>query len=193
MPPRLPTRLLLGLFLFAFGLLSIVEPANGVKTGSAPPPRVDQYGDPLPAGALARIGTARFRTDETVTGVRFSPDGKTLASFGYDAVVLWDSRTGKELRRGETFYRGNFSPDGRKLWLQTYEGAISVWDLEAEPDRGPLPAPRDCNGDSEAFCSGGSNVGSRSVIGAGSVVTWDVPEGVFAAGNPFQGIPEITG
>jgi maltose O-acetyltransferase len=32
----------------------------------------------------------------------------------------------------------------------------------------------------------GVRVGSRSVIGAGSVVTRDVPDGVFAAGNPCR-------
>jgi len=32
----------------------------------------------------------------------------------------------------------------------------------------------------------GVRIGSRSVIGAGSVVTRDVPEGVFAAGNPCR-------
>ena len=38
----------------------------------------------------------------------------------------------------------------------------------------------------------GVRIGSRSVIGAGSVVTRDVPEGVFAAGNPCRVIREIT-
>jgi maltose O-acetyltransferase len=38
----------------------------------------------------------------------------------------------------------------------------------------------------------GVTIGSRSVIGAGSVVTRDVPEGVFAAGNPCRVIREIT-
>jgi len=32
----------------------------------------------------------------------------------------------------------------------------------------------------------GVRIGSRTVIGAGSVVTRDVPEGVFAAGNPCR-------
>jgi maltose O-acetyltransferase len=38
----------------------------------------------------------------------------------------------------------------------------------------------------------GVRIGSRAVIGAGSVVTRDVAEGVFAAGNPCRGIREIT-
>ena len=38
----------------------------------------------------------------------------------------------------------------------------------------------------------GVRIGSRSVIGAGSVVTRDVPEGVFAAGNPCRVIREIA-
>jgi maltose O-acetyltransferase len=38
----------------------------------------------------------------------------------------------------------------------------------------------------------GVKIGSRSVIGAGSVVTRDIPEGVFAAGNPCRVIRPIT-
>ncbi len=38
----------------------------------------------------------------------------------------------------------------------------------------------------------GVKIGSRTVIGAGSVVTRDIPEGVFAAGNPCRVIREIT-
>lgn len=38
----------------------------------------------------------------------------------------------------------------------------------------------------------GVRIGSRSVIGAGSVVTRDIPEGVFAAGNPCRVIRPIT-
>jgi len=38
----------------------------------------------------------------------------------------------------------------------------------------------------------GVTVGSRAVIGAGSVVTRDIPDGVFAAGNPCRVVREIT-
>lgn len=37
----------------------------------------------------------------------------------------------------------------------------------------------------------GVTIGSRTVIGAGSVVTRDLPEGVFAAGNPCRVIRSI--
>ncbi len=38
----------------------------------------------------------------------------------------------------------------------------------------------------------GVRIGARSVIGAGSVVTRDVPEGVLAVGNPCRVLREIT-
>ena len=43
-----------------------------------------------------------------------------------------------------------------------------------------------------ALILAGVRIGSRAVIGAGSVVTRDVPDGVFAAGNPCRVIREIT-
>src|SRR5580704_4822796 len=38
----------------------------------------------------------------------------------------------------------------------------------------------------------GVKIGSKTVIGAGSVVTRDIPDGVFAAGNPCRVIRDIT-
>ena len=38
----------------------------------------------------------------------------------------------------------------------------------------------------------GVRIGSRTIIGAGSVVTRDIPDGVLAAGNPCRVIREIT-
>jgi len=42
-----------------------------------------------------------------------------------------------------------------------------------------------------AIILAGISIGARAVIGAGSVVTRDVPEGVFAAGNPCRVIRTI--
>jgi maltose O-acetyltransferase len=38
----------------------------------------------------------------------------------------------------------------------------------------------------------GVKIGARSIIGAGSIVTRDIPSGVFAAGNPCRVIRELT-
>jgi len=38
----------------------------------------------------------------------------------------------------------------------------------------------------------GVRIGDRAVIGAGSVVTRDIPEGMFAAGNPCRVVREIV-
>jgi maltose O-acetyltransferase len=43
-----------------------------------------------------------------------------------------------------------------------------------------------------ALILAGVTVGSRSVIGAGSVVTRDVPEGVLAVGNPCRVVRQIA-
>ncbi|HYH42134.1 MAG TPA: DapH/DapD/GlmU-related protein, partial [Burkholderiales bacterium] len=42
-----------------------------------------------------------------------------------------------------------------------------------------------------ALILAGVRIGSRAVIGAGSVVTRDIPEGVFAAGNPCRVIKDV--
>jgi maltose O-acetyltransferase len=39
----------------------------------------------------------------------------------------------------------------------------------------------------------GVTIGARSIIGAGSVVTRDVPDDVFAAGNPCRVIRQLRG
>jgi WD40 repeat protein len=61
--------------------------------------RIDLYGDPLPEGARARLGTCRLR--QTVLDMDFSPDGNVLATSGTGSALLWDGRTGRPLRRFE--------------------------------------------------------------------------------------------
>jgi RNA polymerase sigma factor (sigma-70 family) len=61
---------------------------------------VDPDGVPLPRGSLARVGSNRLRHIGEVTGLKYSPDGKWLASISTastDATArLWDAISGKE-------------------------------------------------------------------------------------------------
>ncbi len=55
----------------------------------------------------------------------------------------------------------------------------------------PITVGRDVWVGGGAILCPGVNVGDRAVIGAGSVVTRDIPPGVFAAGNPCRVIRDI--
>ena len=61
-------------------------------------PKTDRYGDPLPPGALVRMGTCRFRPGEPIYDAAFSPDGRILATVGHN-VCFWDATTGALLRK----------------------------------------------------------------------------------------------
>lgn len=65
---------------------------------AADPPRVDLYGDPLPAGAVAQLGTVH-RSGENMRNFHFAADGKTFhASARGPAWVQFDATTGKRIR-----------------------------------------------------------------------------------------------
>jgi WD40 repeat protein len=83
-------------------------------------PSVDAFGDPLPEGARFRLGSARLRHADRVRAVAFSPDGKSLASGGWDGMIrVWDVATGKPKNTCDSglgwIYDLAYSPDGRHL------------------------------------------------------------------------------
>jgi WD40 repeat protein len=93
---------------------------GGAVSNAAPPekqPLVDRSGDPLPAGAVARLGTARLRPGDPNGPFALSPDGKTLLTGEEERLRLWDIETGKETRSirlpdALRVYRPVFTADG---------------------------------------------------------------------------------
>ena len=60
--------------------------------------QLDRYGDALPAGAEARLGTKRLRHLGVISNVSYSPDGALIASCGTDGLVrVWASDDGRSV------------------------------------------------------------------------------------------------
>jgi len=96
--------------------------------GGEPAPRTDRHGDPLPQGAVARLGTWRMRHRGPVSCLVLSPEGKQLVSGGSadHLVRIWDAATGRELRHSPAGVGGStglaISPDGKQI--------VSAGDIE---------------------------------------------------------------
>src|SRR6267142_2951602 len=77
------------------------EPQQSLPAQAKPP--VDLFGDPLPPGTLARMGTIRLRPGAPPAHLVFSPDSNQLYCFAgghgsADALVQYDVASGTELR-----------------------------------------------------------------------------------------------
>jgi hypothetical protein len=80
-------------------LLAVVLAAVGATPALADEPRRDLYGDPLPPGAVARIGTVRLRTPGEISRVALNSNGTLLVtSDDYAPLRVWDATTGVLLR-----------------------------------------------------------------------------------------------
>ncbi len=175
------------------------EPAGEGKqpkqAASEEHPRNDLHSDPLPPGAVARLGTVRFRHEGMLGPFAISPDGKTLAAvslmFG-KSVAFWDISTGRLTRRltfdHEVHYLA-FTPDGKSLgvWAvwegKGQNGILQLFDLASGKETrrfvGHLAVRFSYGGiglEGAAFFTSDA----RTLVtlgGDGSVILWDVQSG----------------
>jgi WD40 repeat protein len=85
--------------LIALILLPVsARPASAQRVAAA----VDVHGDPLPPGAVARLGTERLNLGGDVYALAFAPDGKRLAGCGSYRVAVWEVPSGKLVWGGNT-------------------------------------------------------------------------------------------
>jgi hypothetical protein len=88
---------------------------------------------PSPADAPSPTVTIVGHAD-LIYDVAFSPDGKLLATGGYDRLIkLWDAASGAEMRvlkdHSDAIYALAFSPDGRLLASAAADRAVKLWDV----------------------------------------------------------------
>jgi len=113
------------------------EPPNPLRPLVAPVEqkreRLDLFGDPLPAEALGRLGTVRFRPGSHITSLTFTNDGTTIIAKTWSGVRVWESRTGKELARFATVDFANCaaSPDGKLIATLANDRpfTLALWEL----------------------------------------------------------------
>jgi WD40 repeat protein len=99
------------------------------REGSSP--RLDQFGDPLPPGVLARLGTMRFNRCDCAA---YSPDGQIIVTGDRDGTHVWEAATGNKVRHLPTDDLAPvglvFSHDGKNLAVIGWGGTwLQVWDL----------------------------------------------------------------
>jgi RNA polymerase sigma factor (sigma-70 family) len=160
---KLVTAVLLVVGLAGFGLGGLFvppAPEQPIPAAVPPPPpepvllpkvdaAVDRAGDPLPPGALARLGTVRLRHGGSVHALAFALDGKRIASgggFSDNAVRLWDVDTGRQVGhfRGHTrlVLAVAFAPDGEALVSVDGDGNIRRWEAATGKELHQVTSPR---------------------------------------------------
>jgi WD40 repeat protein len=107
--------------------------ASGGSPETRPAVKYDVFGDPLPNGAISRMGTVRFRHGGRITQIAFSPDGKTIYSASPDdkLVRAWEAASGRELKRfpGKGgMWSVALTPNGKQLVTGEDGGLFRIWD-----------------------------------------------------------------
>src|SRR5262245_35986487 len=125
------------LLLSLLSLLPGVLPSSLFADDPAPVQnRKDAHGDPLPPGALVRLGSARLRHSDCVTCVAFANGGASVIAGSSDGfVTIWDATSGKASRSFQAYPEEVRSlvvtPDNKSLITGSLGGALKQWDLES--------------------------------------------------------------
>ena len=112
------------LLCFASGAMS---PRDTGKTLGSRKVQTDAYGDPLPSGALLRLGTLRYRTGEIIDSLSISADrklGMCTERTGRRRLQAFDVQTGQMRTLLQEVAEGVFSPTGHVFACVAERGQV---------------------------------------------------------------------
>jgi RNA polymerase sigma factor (sigma-70 family) len=161
---------------------------------------LDPFGDPLPQGAIARVGTSRLRGRRGVYVIAFSADGRRLA-YGSDSThidvcetangnPLLDLKLDKDSHSPITELA--FSPDGKTLAASGFWCPV-IWLIDLDSRKVRLTIPNTADGQQgqwvfqqEGPCLAFSGDGKILIVGGkdGGLHLWDLATGGKLAALP---------
>jgi WD40 repeat protein len=103
-------------------------------------PRLDIFGDPLPAGAVTRLGTSRFWGGGNAVEIEFSADGTKILVANWGGVFVLGASTGRQLHyfnasaTRRVVNSISASPNGKYVAVGTSDSernqaGVQIWDL----------------------------------------------------------------
>ncbi|NJP92377.1 hypothetical protein HCN51_23390 [Nonomuraea sp. FMUSA5-5] len=116
---------------------------------------------------------------DVITGLAISPDGRTLASAGFDSRVrLFDVATRRQIEGTPPAVAGGlvndlaFSPDGATLAFTAADDAVRLWDVRLRRTNGVALVPEDDAPNALAFSRNGQVLATG--LQSGDVLLWDL-------------------
>jgi WD40 repeat protein len=205
-------RILVSLF-FVATMLVLHDGAVVGQSVQPKTPGVDAFGDPLPEGAVARIGTTRFRHGGKDL-IGFSQDGKRLLYLGTGAIHAFDVVSGREAKstrlaadnvrgfRRNRRFGGQESPlavsaDGKVVAVAQPGSGITVIDVEGGQERKqfasnslfknaqPYQVAAYLSSDGKYLLAGSDGRGERLPVAWFDTTTGERVQEIAAANNGF--------
>ena len=122
--------------LLSLGLFCLLTTSGFSQNFFPPPPPTQpqppqpQIRDGLPKGALARLGSTKYRVGDSILHMAFSPDGKLIAAATNSGIKMIDTRTGRLIRkmRNSTGSIRDmvFLQDGKTLAFTGYSNQVTL-------------------------------------------------------------------
>lgn len=142
-----------------------------------------------------------FHAGGIVTDAVFSAAGKQVFAANHETLFLWETATGKELRRiripegaNRIFLRAALAPDGRRALTGQQDGSFRLWDLRTGKEVYRVQAH--CGGHTEAVAFTPDGQQALTSGWDGTAALWDVATGKqrrrFAGGHSHNILPVVA-